>query len=159
MTDGDFEQTFDEAAVEAARAKAEVDAIGPRSSAVGLAADDEEGGYAVFLGVDWDADLQRVLDALDDTGEITSGSQWGLIKQDDVTLTLLIDWPDLGIEKTLYFDLDKWSAELALIDAVGVAYLYPEGASVGQKLGSAIGVDVECDLIAPALRWRANRVS
>lgn len=84
-------------------------------------------GTIVFFKVDWDKAMQRVSAYGEDHEDMDSYTQWGAIKQEEITVTLELGWPELGERVMLYFPLGKWRVELGLVrDANGLMVLSPE---------------------------------
>lgn len=140
------------AEVEAYRAEVEAKSIGPVGSAVVLAGH----GPEVFFKCRWDQGMQRVERAARGMGEIMldSETQWGLIRQEGTILLLNIEWPEIGVEVSLYFPLSKWRVELGMVkDQRGVLTLVPEHAKGEEMLKRGVSLEtVEHDILEPTLR-------
>lgn len=140
--------------VEQARAQAEVASVGPCSSALLIPSE-------IFLGVNWNDDLERVKQAVINGEEIDVGTQWSIFKQDEgVHMALWIDWPDTESQIVLYFNGGQWDVELQAIHSRGAVFIHPEGIKGAEKLEGALGIEVpreDDDLLAVYLAHQAEK--
>src|SRR3954471_1576888 len=89
--------------------------IGPIGSAVVLGPT----GPEVYFKVRWTDELVRVIDCLAHDESLDSTTQWIYLNTEPTySCALTVEWPAIGVEVVLFFDLPKWRSELEILRMV-----------------------------------------